>query len=117
MVADHESDENAPNHPRPSAEREEPYAQRDLKRNIEVLQPAIEWLGVEVGREVQHFLVRRQRDVVLVEPCHVCPRETAMNAMGIAFLVSIGVMLAVHRYPSDWIALQRQRSEDRKQVF
>jgi hypothetical protein len=27
------------------------------------------------------------------------------------------VMLAMHRYPSDWIALQRQRSENRKQVF
>jgi hypothetical protein len=37
--------------------------------------------------------------------------------MRVALSVGMRVMLAMHRHPSDWIALQRQRSEDRQQVF
>ena len=40
-----------------------------------------------------------------------------MNAVGITLLIGVRVMLAVHRHPSDRIALQRQRSENRQQVF
>jgi hypothetical protein len=37
--------------------------------------------------------------------------------VGIAFTVGIGMVLAVHGHPPDWITLQGERSENRQQVF
>ncbi len=81
------------------------------------MEDAIEWLVVEVGCEVKHFRVGGQRDVVPIDPLHVRPPEPAMDAMGIALLIGMRMMLAVHRHPSDRIALKSERSENRQQVF
>jgi hypothetical protein len=37
--------------------------------------------------------------------------------VGVALLIGMRVMLAVHRYPSDWITLKRERSKNRQQIF
>ncbi len=105
MIANREPDENAPNHPRPAAKGEEPERQRDLKRDVEVLQRAIERFGVEVGGEVTHFLIRRQRDVMPVNPVHVRPLKALRNTMRVALMIGMGVVLAVHRYPANGIGL------------
>src|SRR5580700_7910481 len=112
MIADYKPNEDGPDHPRPSAEREESHAKQNLKRNIEISECPIEWFGVEVGREMPHFLVRGQRDIVPVEPLYVRPFEAAPDAVRVALVCGMCVMLAVHRHPSNRIALQRQGSKN-----
>ena len=66
---------------------------------------------------MKHFLVRRQRDIVPVNPLHVRPSKPAVDTVGVALSIGMRVMLAMNRHPSDRIALQRERSENRQQVF
>ena len=37
--------------------------------------------------------------------------------MRIPFVVRVRVMLAMNRDPANWVALERERSEDRKEIF
>jgi hypothetical protein len=37
--------------------------------------------------------------------------------VGIALLIGVRVVLAMHRHPANRIALERKRSENRQQIF
>ena len=82
-----------------------------------MLQHSVERVGVKIRSVPRDLFVRRHIDVLAVEPIDVRPAKAEPDVMRIAFVVGMGVMLAMNGDPTNRIALERERSEDGKKIF
>ena len=97
--------------------KEERPRERELERKTQMLQRPVERIGVKIRSVARDLFVRRHIEVLAVEPIDVRPAKAEPDVMRIAFVVGMGVMLAMNGDPTNRIALERERSKDRKKIF
>ena len=116
VIRNREPDEYPPDHPRPAAERKEPKTERDLQRHVSTAardktdrrRGRLRNVAISSSKAARHCAGRSSPRG---------PLQALDDAMRIAFMIGVRVVLAVHRDPSDGIALQCQRSKNRQHVF
>src|SRR5580692_12243763 len=117
VIRDDEADEDAPNDPGPTAQKEERPREHELKRKTQMLQHPVERIGRKIRSVTRDLFVRRHIHVLEVEPIDVRPAKAEPDVMRITFVVGVGVMLAMNGDPTNRIALERERSKDGKKIF
>ena len=117
VQADDDAQEDAPEHHRPAADREQDEAEQRERNVVIGVQPAVEGVGAEVRRIAPH-----QRGVVVVrvaeeDPAHVGPEPAVARRVRIAVVVGVLMVHAVRGDPEDRPALERQRAAEREEVL
>lgn len=79
--------------------------------------PHVKFVLTKVGNKTEKLARRVLYRSARHDPAHVGPESPVLRGVGIAFLVGVLVMNAMHHYPTDWPAFQSQCAADRQEVF